>query len=218
MDAVLELAPGRGLAAAACAALGVSRASLHRRRARRTGPVIAGRPRPSPRRALAAPERQAVLDLLHEPRFVDLAPAEIYASLLDQGRYVCSIRTLYRILAENHEVRERRRQMRHPVYVKPELLPGFRNKNRGALSPDRFCGPRRLRKSHIRVVGHLPALFVAHWRVPRESPATGASRAAVARPWDRAAASEDGARYGVAARKRAGLVHPAGPRANARSF
>jgi putative transposase len=122
MDAVIELAPGRGLAAAACAALGVSRASLHRRRARRTGPVIAGRPRPSPRRALAAPERQAVLDLLHEPRFVDLAPAEIYASLLDQGRYVCSIRTLYRILAENHEVRERRRQMRHPVYVKPELL------------------------------------------------------------------------------------------------
>jgi putative transposase len=63
-----------------------------------------------------------VLDLLRTPRFVDLAPAEIYATLLDEGVYVCSIRTLYRILAENGEVRERRDQRRHPVDQKPELL------------------------------------------------------------------------------------------------
>jgi len=66
--------------------------------------------------------RQNVLDLLRSPRFADLAPAEIYATLLDEGSYLCSISTMYRILAENSEVRERRRQLRHPVYTKPELL------------------------------------------------------------------------------------------------
>jgi len=63
-----------------------------------------------------------VRDLLREPDFVDLAPAEIYATLLDQGVYHCSIRTMYRILDEHDEVRERRQQLRHPVYQKPELL------------------------------------------------------------------------------------------------
>jgi putative transposase len=63
-----------------------------------------------------------VLDLLRSPRFADLAPAEIYATLLDEGSYHCSISTMYRILAENSEVRARRKQLRHPVYTKPELL------------------------------------------------------------------------------------------------
>ena len=80
------------------------------------------RPRPKPRRALDAAECQTVLNLLHAPRFADQAPAEIYASLLDQGVYHCSIRTMYRILATSQEVRERRQQLRHPVYKKPELL------------------------------------------------------------------------------------------------
>jgi len=63
-----------------------------------------------------------VLDLLHAPRFADQAPAEIYATLLDEGVYCCSIRTMYRILEQNGEVRERRQQLRHPAYQKPELL------------------------------------------------------------------------------------------------
>jgi putative transposase len=63
-----------------------------------------------------------VLALLREPRFVDQAPAEIYATLLDEGIYHCSIRTMYRILDANGEVQERRRQLRHPVYQKPELM------------------------------------------------------------------------------------------------
>ena len=66
-------------------------------------------------RALAGQERQTMVDLLREPQFVDLAPAEVYASLLDQGVYLCSIRTMYRILAEHDEVRERRRQLRRPA-------------------------------------------------------------------------------------------------------
>ena len=122
MNAVAALAPGSGLIAAACTALGLSRASLHRRQAARRQPLAAVRARPTPMRALVAKERQVVLDLLREPRFVDLAPAEVYASLLDQGVYLCSIRTMYRVLAEHDEVRERRRQLRHPVYQKPELL------------------------------------------------------------------------------------------------
>ena len=92
MDAVAALAPGSGLITAACTALGLSRASLHRRQAFRRQPLAAVRPRPTPMRALVANERQVVLDLLREPRFVDLAPAEVYASLLDQGVYLCSIR------------------------------------------------------------------------------------------------------------------------------
>ena len=67
-------------------------------------------------------QQQHILDLLHAPRFADQAPAEIYASLLDEGVYLCSIRTMYRILAKHGEVRERRRQLRHPAYRKPELL------------------------------------------------------------------------------------------------
>ena len=122
MDAVAGLAPGSGLIAAACTALGLSRASLHRRQALRRQPLAPVRPRPTPRRALVAQERQVVLDHLREPRFVDLAPAEVHASLLDQGVHPCSIRAMYRVLAEHDEVRERRRQLRRPVHQKPELL------------------------------------------------------------------------------------------------
>jgi putative transposase len=121
-DAVVALAPAAGMTAAVCAALGVSRASVQRRRARLTAPPATPRARPRPTRALSVPQQQVVLDLLHGPRFADQAPAEVYASLLDEGVYHCSIRTMYRILDQHGEVRERRRQLRHPVYQKPELL------------------------------------------------------------------------------------------------
>lgn len=103
---------------AACTALDVSRGGLY---PRMRGPR-ASSPRQPHHRALSAAERQAVYDVLHEPRFVDLAPAEIYAILLDEGRYLCSIRTMYRLLAANAQVRDRRDQRRHPAYAKPELL------------------------------------------------------------------------------------------------
>ena len=63
-----------------------------------------------------------MLATLHSDRFIDTAPATVYATLLDEGRYHCSIRTLYRLLAAQAEVKERRNQLRHPVYQKPELL------------------------------------------------------------------------------------------------
>ena len=125
-DAVLALPPVAGMTAAICAAVGVSRATVERWRARQRValalPPAIPRPRPRPARALTAPQQQVVLDLLHAPRFADQAPAEIYATLLDEGVYHCSIRTMYRLLGQNGEVRDRRKQLRHPVYAKPELI------------------------------------------------------------------------------------------------
>lgn len=121
MTAILRECPPRAIAPV-CAALAVPRASFYRHRRRTVGPVVAPRARPVPSRSLSPAERQAVLDLLHDPRFVDQAPAEVYATLLDKGVYHCSIRSMYRILKNNQEIRERRKQLRHPVYQKPELL------------------------------------------------------------------------------------------------
>jgi putative transposase len=118
MSAAMELAPAVG-AVAACVALAVSRATMNRR----LRPVVScTKPRPTPPRALSAVEKERVLDVLRSPRFVDQAPAEIVHTLLDEGEYLCSVRGMYRILAANAEVRERRNQLRHPAYTKPELL------------------------------------------------------------------------------------------------
>lgn len=122
MTAIAATDPPPRLTAAACQALDIPRSSLFRHRARLKHPPVPGRPRPGPPRTLTAAESQVVCDLLHEPRFADQAPAEIYATLLDEGRYHCSIRTFYRILSKIGEGQERRRQRRHPVYQKPELL------------------------------------------------------------------------------------------------
>ena len=116
---VQELGPRLGYAAT-CRALAVARATLYRRRADRDVKVKA--PRPAPPRALAPQERQAVLEVLQSPRFVDSAPAQVHATLLDEGKYLCSTRTMYRILDAEGQVRERRDQLVHPVYARPELL------------------------------------------------------------------------------------------------
>ena len=104
----------------ACRALGAAPATIYRRR--RPPQPRPARPRTRPARALSEPERAAVLAELYCERFVDSAPAQVYATLLDEDRYLCSERTFYRVLAENAEVRERRDQLRHPHYAAPELL------------------------------------------------------------------------------------------------
>ena len=101
-----------------CAALGLARSSFYRHQQ----PQPVSTPRRTPPRALSALERERALAVLHEPRFVDLAPAQVYTRLLDEDRYLCSERTWSRILAAHTEVRERRDQLRHPVYQKPEVL------------------------------------------------------------------------------------------------
>ena len=104
----------------ACAAVGLSRATLYRDRRPQMPPVP--RERPVPLRALSPVEQGVVLSVLHSERFVDQTPAEVYAKLLDEGRYLCSVRTMYRLLAANGEVKERRNVRRHPVYQKPVLV------------------------------------------------------------------------------------------------
>ena len=119
MEAAEELAGRIGQTAEACEALGVARSTLYRRRQSATSKP---KRRPRPHRALDETEREEVLGALHCERFVDKAPAQVWATLLDEGTYLCSIRTMYRILEEHGEVRERRNQRRHPNYTKPELL------------------------------------------------------------------------------------------------
>jgi putative transposase len=119
MGTALAVAPEIGMAPA-CRALGVNRATAYRHRDPR--PVAQRPPRPKPALALSDDERSDVLDVLHSERFTDDSPAQVYATLLDEGTYLASERTMYRILAEQGESRERRAQLRHPVYATPELL------------------------------------------------------------------------------------------------
>ncbi|HYW32915.1 MAG TPA: IS3 family transposase [Gemmatimonas sp.] len=103
---------------AACTALGVSRATFYRAKK----PTVPPKPRPCPARALPEAERADVLSTLNSVRFADKAPAQVYATLLDEETFLCSIRTMYRILAAAGLVHERRNQRRHPPHVKPQLV------------------------------------------------------------------------------------------------
>ena len=102
----------------ACQVLGVPRSSLYWARQPKGNPA----PRPTPHRALKPEEKAAVHQMLNSERFWDCSPREVYASLLDEGIYLCHWRTMYRILEECGEVQERRNQLQHPVYSRPELL------------------------------------------------------------------------------------------------
>jgi putative transposase len=115
--ALSHLVPRVGVAPA-CAALGVNRARYYRLKK----PRAERRPRPTPPRALSSAEKAQVLEVLDSERFVDEPVRQVYAQLLDEQIYLCSPRTMYRILTAAHQVCDRRRQRRHPTYVKPELV------------------------------------------------------------------------------------------------
>ena len=142
MTAATQLSTSVGCAAA-CRALDLPRASFYRARAPRPASVDTS-PRPTPARALSDSERQTALTHLHSARFLDQAPHQVHAALLDEGVYVCSPRTMYRLLEEHGEVRERRDQLRHPAYQKPELLATRPNQVWSWTSPNsavRSSGP-----------------------------------------------------------------------------
>ena len=164
MEAVAEAAPRVGIAVA-CAAVGVPRASFYRGRR----PVVGRRPRPSPPRALSQCERTAVVSALHEPRFVDWAPAQVYAQLLDEGRYLCSIRTMQRLLASRGEAQERRDQRIHPAYARPELLATKPNEL-WSWDITKLLGPRKWTYYYLYVILDVFSRFVVGWMVAlRES-------------------------------------------------
>ena len=165
MTAVEEAAVTLGTAPA-CRASGVPRASVYRRRR----PVAVPRPRPTPPRALAASERQGVLDLLHT-RFIDQAPAQVHATLLDEGTYLCSPRTMYRILDAAHEVKERRDQIRRPHYAAPELL-ATRPNEVWSWDITKLLGPAKWTYFYLYVILDIFSRYVVGWMIaPHESAA-----------------------------------------------
>ncbi len=120
-SAIDELTPVVGIRKA-CVAVGVAQADWYRRHRQTPPPPKPVRPRRPQPRALTPDESAEVREVLNSPEHVDEAPATVYAKLLDEGRYLASERTMYRILADHDEVRERRRQATHPAARKPELM------------------------------------------------------------------------------------------------
>jgi putative transposase len=161
-DTVEELTPIIGTRPA-CRVLGACPATVYRRR--RPPAPRPPRPRPTPERALTAPERQRVLALLHCERFVDVSPEETYATLLDEGSYLCSTRTMYRILAAHHGgVRERRAQLTHPPYAKPELL-AERPNELWSWDVSKLKGPAKWTWFYLYVILDVFSRYIVAWTV-----------------------------------------------------
>jgi len=170
----VEAVTTTGETSALCQSVGVARATLYRRRR----PVASSRPRPprapSPR-ALVLAERQAVLDTLHSDRFVDQSPAEVHATLLEEQTYLCSPRTMYRVLAGADEVRERRDQARHPAYTKPELVATGPNQV-WSWDITKLKGPVRYVYFSLYVILDLFSRYVVGWMVAGNESARLAER------------------------------------------
>ena len=152
----------------ACDALRVARATFYRRRRPSTGHQ---QPRPTPARALSEKDRDKVFDTLCSERFVDRSPAEVVATLLDEDVYLCSERTMYRVLASQVPVRERRAQRSHPEYQKPELIatgPG----QVWSWDITRLLGPRKWSYFYLYVIMDIFSRYIVGWMVAdRESSA-----------------------------------------------
>lgn len=146
---------------AACEALSVPRSSYYREQTRRRCPPVK-RPRPAPPLALSPEERTRVLDILHSERFVDQAPRTVWAALLDEEEYYCSPRTMYRLLAAHDELRERRRQKRHPAYKKPELLATGPNQL-WSWDITKLKGPAKWSYFYLYVVLDVFSRYVVGW-------------------------------------------------------
>ena len=133
------------------------------------GDVFWVAPRRRQPRALLPEETRAVLEVLHEDRFADLAPAQVYATLLDEKRYLCSQRTMYRILDANDEVRERRAQLMHPPYTAPELL-ARRPNQLWSWDITKLKGPATWTYYYLYVILDVFSRYVVGWMVaPNES-------------------------------------------------
>jgi putative transposase len=168
MAAYVELAPRIGVAAA-CVALRINRAGVYRERTpgHTRVPPLAARARPP--LSLTQAEQEVLLGLLDSERFAEMAPAAIFATLLDEGRYHGSIRTMYRLLAAHHQLRERRRQRVHPVYTKPELL-AMRPNEVWSWDITKLKGPAKWTCFHLYVILEIFSRYVVGWMLAaRES-------------------------------------------------
>ena len=164
--AVEELTPIVGTRPA-CRALGAAPATIYRRRNPPT--PVPKRPKPPPPRALSGEEREAVLEELHSERFVDCSPAQTWATLLDEGRYLASERTMYRLLAAEGETTERRNQLVHPPYARPELLAQQPNEL-WSWDITKLLGPAKWTYFYLYIILDIFSRYVVGWTIQhRES-------------------------------------------------
>lgn len=154
---------------AACRAFGVARSSFYRhQRPREIQSMVVAQTRRVPRR-LTSQERASILDALNSERFVDSSPAQVYATLLDEGKYLCSVSTMYRILRKARQVRERRDQLRRPNYTKPELLATAPNQV-WSWDITKLRGPSKWMFFQLYVILDIFSRYVVGWLVAdRES-------------------------------------------------
>jgi len=168
MSAVSELAIDVGTSAA-CQVLWMPRASYYWQRRKASAPAVAASLRPSPPRALDRAERETVLARLHEERFQDRSPAAVYATLLDEGEYLCSISSMHRLLKQHGETSERRDQLTHPSYKKPELLATAPNQL-WSWDISKLLGPAKWTYFYLYVILDVFSRYVTGWMVAyRES-------------------------------------------------
>jgi putative transposase len=172
MVAMAELTPAVATAPV-CQALGLARSTVYRRR--RPPVPKPRRARPTPARALAPSERQTVLDELHSPEFCDRSPYQVHAALLERGHYLCSPRSMYRILASNDEVRERRNQLRHPHYAKPELVATGPNQV-WSWDITKLKGPAKWVYYYLYVILDIFSRYVVGWLLAQHENAALAQR------------------------------------------
>jgi len=168
LDAGIDDLVDAGVARArACRVLSRSRAGHYRaRRAPTHGPPP---PRPASARAITAAEADQIIDTLNSERFCDQAPAQVWATLLDEGTYLASVSTMYRLLRARHEVRERRRQARRPALVKPELVATAPNQV-WSWDITKLAGPHKWTWFQLYVILDVYSRYAVAWLVaPRES-------------------------------------------------
>jgi putative transposase len=166
MQGLAFLVPLVGIVAA-CITLGVNRASYYRARMPKPDP----KPRPRPARALSDEERARVRATLDSDAFMDKAPAQVYAKLLEDGEYLCSPRTMYRVLAAHDEVRERRAQRRHPEYKKPQLVATAPNQV-WSWDTTKLPGPTKGTYFTLYVILDIFSRYIVGWQVTKSESAS----------------------------------------------
>lgn len=152
---------------AACQFLGVPRSNLYRERQRQAEPEQAPSPRPKPARALSQSEKEHIRDVLNSERFQDMPPRQVYATLLDEETYLCHWRTMYRVLDEHAEVKERRNQLRHPVYTRPELLATAPNQL-WSWDITKLKGPAKWVYYYLYVILDVFSRYVVGWMIAEQ--------------------------------------------------
>jgi putative transposase len=174
-QAVATLAPAVGTVRA-CQAVGQPRSSWYRRHRQSPPPPRPPRPVPASQpRALSAVERRQVLDTLHDERFWDTAPASVYATLLDEGSYLCSPSTMYRLLRAQGETGDRRRHATHPARVKPELVASEPNQC-WSWDITKLAGPAKWTWYYLYVLLDIYSRYVVGWMVAHHEAAALAER------------------------------------------